>query len=210
MTDPTSVNEEPRKPEARGIVYFPDTRLTEQSAWYDSTGPRAVNTPWGTQDLTSFADDLVATMKQYNGVGLAAAQVGVPLRIFVIAGKDPKVDAPIVMVNPVWSQPTDAKLEFYSEGCLSFPEVFEDIERYNKVVCAWYDVDGRPHNEVFEGVQGHAIQHETEHLDGHLFIEHLPITKRDRIRTKMKQRGRLTSRINKAMKGGNVQALISA
>jgi peptide deformylase len=212
-TNPTS-NEKPYEPQVRDIIYFPGPRLIEQSRWYDLKGPRAVVAPWGTQDLSSFAADLVATMKQYNGVGLAAVQVGVLTRIFVIAGKDPKVDAPIVMANPTW-RPDDPLKEFYSEGCLSFPEVFEDVERYRGVEATWFDLDGKEHFERFTGVQAHAIQHETEHLDGHLFIEHLPITKRERVRTKMKQRARLTKRVDKVLGKGrdkqpSIQALISS
>lgn len=209
----TPVVAEPRKPTAMPLVFFPDPKLLEVSK------PVTFN-PYSNSDptdggvwvygLKEVCDDLIATMQGNNGVGLSAIQVGMPVRIIVIAGKEEK-DAPIVMVNPTWL-PSGTDKSVMNEGCLSFPAVFEDVERFNTVVCQWNDVDGHHHQETFYGVQAQVIQHEVEHLDGHLLIEHLPTHKRDKIRMKMKQRVRLTAKIDRLMKkgGGNLQSLVTA
>jgi peptide deformylase len=204
---------EERKPTALPLVYFPDSKLLEVSKPvtfnpYQNSDPADPGI-W-VHGLKFVTDDMVATMQGNNGVGLSAIQVGLAARIIVVAGKEEK-DAPIVMVNPQW-RPADPSTSLMNEGCLSFPAVFEDVERFNSVECQWYDVNGKVESGTFYGVQAQVIQHECEHLDGHLLIEHLPTHKRDKVRLKMKQRARLTSKIDKLMRkgGGSLQGLIDA
>jgi peptide deformylase len=213
VTTETNVVAEPRKPTAMPLVFFPDPKLLEVSKPV-TFNPYADATSDGiwVHGLKDFADDLIATMKGNNGAGLSAIQVGFAARIIVIAGKEEK-DAPIVMVNPQWRiDPNGGEQQKMNEGCLSFPAVFEDVLRWSAVEATWFDVEGNGHVETFYGVQAQVIQHECEHLDGHLFIEYLPSYIRDRIRLKMKQRARLTAKISRLMtkKGGSLQSLISA
>jgi len=218
VTTETEVVAEPRKPTAMPLVFFPDPKLLEVSkkvTFNPYDGP--LNDGVWVHGLKEVCDDLVATMQGNNGVGLSAIQVGMPVRIIVIAGQDVNPgnsDAhPVVMVNPQWRiSPHGASQEMVNEGCLSFPAVFEDVLRWTAVEATWDDIDSNGHVDTFYGVQAQVIQHECEHLDGHLFIEHLPSYIRDRIRLKMKQRARLTAKISRLMtkKGGSLQSLISA
>jgi peptide deformylase len=218
VTTETETFPVPRQPTAMPLVFFPDSKLLEVSQkvtfnpYASSLGPDGI---W-VAGLKDFADDLVATMQGNKGAGLSAIQVGFAARIIVVEGKETtfgEKDAPIVMVNPQWRiSPNGTSQEMMNEGCLSFPAVFEDVVRLSAIEAAWQDVDGVEHAQSFYGVQAQVIQHECEHLDGHLFIEHLPSYIRDRIRLKMKQRGRLTAKIDRLMKrkNGSLQSLISA
>jgi len=187
-----------RKGERLPLVFFPDSKLLEVSTHIS-------NIDQATKDL---AADLIETMHQTEGVGLSAIQVGKAVRLFVMK----KGDADLVLVNPVWYAAEGATLVSRQEGCLSFPSVFEMVDRYDALDVVYQDLDGVTHSERMEATDAHVVQHETEHLDGHLFIEHLPTHKRDRIRQKMKQRARLTARIDKVMKNGqpNLQAMVAA
>jgi peptide deformylase len=122
-------------------------------------------------------EDLRDTMQAYRGVGLAANQVGVLLRVLV-------VDVPIeggrrsqlALVNPVLSERTGS--EVGEEGCLSIPGIFEDVRRSRRVRVKGWDEEGRPLNLVAEGYLARALQHEVDHLEGVLFVDRLSALRR--------------------------------
>ena len=123
--------------------------------------------------IKNLAMDLLDTMYKANGVGLAAPQVGVSLRVFVIDVSDPKgpID-PMVFINPKIIKKSGAINSY--EGCLSFPQAYTDVRRYANVTVKALDINGKPFiKEVKDGVLlARAIQHEFDHLDGKLFIDH--------------------------------------
>jgi len=123
--------------------------------------------------IKTLVNDMLETMYYANGVGLAAAQVGVNLRIFVIDVSDPKgpID-PLVFINPKIIKKSGAINSY--EGCLSFPSAYTDVRRYANVMVKALDMNGRPFiKEAKDGeLLARAIQHEFDHLDGKLFIDH--------------------------------------
>ena len=123
--------------------------------------------------IQNLIDDLYDTMYATNGVGLAAPQVGENLRIFVIdVGTDPKTMNPITFINPKIIKKEGAINSY--EGCLSFPEAYTNVRRYKSVKIKALDIKGKPFIlEVTDGsLLARAIQHEFDHLDGILFIDH--------------------------------------
>jgi peptide deformylase len=123
-------------------------------------------------------DDMLETMYAAPGIGLAAIQVGVPERIIVmdLAGKeDPP--APRYFINPVILERVEEK-QVYEEGCLSVPDYYEEVERPARVLLKYLDYNGKPVEEWAEGVFAVCIQHEMDHLEGTLFIDHLSRLKR--------------------------------
>lgn len=131
-------------------------------------------------DLRALMDDMLATMYDAPGIGLAAPQVGVLKRVVVMdlarEGEDPR---PQFFVNPeiLWSS---EELFAYEEGCLSVPEIFDNVERPNRVRLRYLDYAGQPVEEEAEGLYAVCVQHEMDHLDGVLFIDHLSRLKRER------------------------------
>ncbi len=123
--------------------------------------------------IKTLVADLLDTMYKANGVGLAAPQVGVSLRVFVIDVSDPKgpID-PLVFINPKIIKKSGAINSY--EGCLSFPQAYTDVRRYANVMVKALDIHGRPFiKEAKDGeLLARAIQHEFDHLDGKLFIDH--------------------------------------
>ena len=149
-------------------------------------------------DLRALAADMLETMYDAPGIGLAAIQVGVPLRLLVIDLQEPDEDAepevchahggeththqpvkrePRVFVNPEILHPSE-ELNVYSEGCLSVPEIYADVERPKAIRARWQDLDGRVHEEEMDGLWATCLQHEMDHLEGILFIDHLSRLKR--------------------------------
>ncbi|HEU0223714.1 MAG TPA: peptide deformylase [Paracoccaceae bacterium] len=137
--------------------------------------------------LRTLAGDMLETMYAAPGVGLAAPQVGVAKRLFVMdcAGKD-QPPSPIVLVNPEITWASDA-LNTHEEGCLSIPEIYEEVTRPAAVRVAWRDLDGTRREEAFDGIWATCAQHEIDHLNGKLFIDHLSALKRTMITAKMKK-----------------------
>jgi len=130
--------------------------------------------------LRALMDDMLATMYAAPGIGLAAIQVGVPKRVIVMdlaRGDEPP--APRYFVNPqiVWSSEETAP---YEEGCLSVPEIYDEVERPAKVRLKYLGYDGQPVEEEADGLYAVCIQHEIDHLNGVLFIDHLSRLKRER------------------------------
>ncbi len=149
-------------------------------------------------ELKQLAADMLETMYDAPGIGLAAIQVGVPKRMLVIDLQPDDEDAepeactahgghshthqptkkePRVFINPEISEPSE-DLGIYSEGCLSLPEIFADVERPARIRAKWQDLDGKPHDEVIDGLLAVCLQHEMDHLEGILFVDHLSRLKR--------------------------------
>jgi peptide deformylase len=161
----------------RPIVLYPDPvllRATRPVERFDD-------------ELRELVRDMAETMYAASGVGLAANQIGVPLRLFIVdesAGERP--DDLLVFANP---SITDLQgIQFGEEGCLSFPDVMLDVERGQQATVEAYDLDGEPFTYVGEGLLARAIQHECEHLDGQVFLRHLSAIKRELVKKQIKKR----------------------
>jgi peptide deformylase len=128
--------------------------------------------------LRAFMDDMVETMYEVDGIGLAAIQVGDMRRVVVMDLSDER-DSPRYFVNPVVTPLTEDTLP-YSEGCLSIPSVYDEVERPAKVRVDYLDYKGNPVTEEAEGLFAVCIQHEVDHLNGVLFIDYLSRLKRER------------------------------
>jgi len=133
------------------------------------------------EETRRFIDDLFETMHAAQGVGLAANQVGVPRRIAVVEADGVK----LAMVNPVILESSGR--ETAEEGCLSIPKVYGDVTRPDRVVLQAVGQDGQPFQVELTGLPARAVQHEIDHLDGILFIDHLSLLKRRRILAKWKK-----------------------
>ena len=142
-----------------------------------------------TGDIHRLIDDLIETMYAAPGVGLAAPQLGVPLRIFVVdvsVGRE--ADGLMVMINPSFVERNGMQLE--DEGCLSVPEFNATVVRPSRVVVKGLDRTGTEHQRTGEGLLARAFQHEMEHLDGTLFVDRLRGIKRDMILRKIRKLSR--------------------
>jgi len=136
------------------------------------------------RDLSGFIRDLWETMLAFDGVGLAATQVGVDLKVCVISWKEQR----LVLVNPRIVEIEGEQVG--DEGCLSFPGIFEKIRRPLKVRVEAFDGDGNPVTIEGEGFLARALSHEIDHLDGRLMIDHLSPLKREIVRKKLIKRAR--------------------
>jgi peptide deformylase len=134
--------------------------------------------------LRTLMDDMLETMYAAPGIGLAAIQVGQPLRVLVIDLMDNEVKTPRHFVNPeiIWESDI---ANVYSEGCLSVPEQYAEVERPEKVRVRYLDYQGAPQEEELDGLMATCIQHEMDHLNGILFIDHLSRLKRDMLLRKL-------------------------
>jgi peptide deformylase len=139
-----------------------------------------------TDDLRALADDMLETMYDAPGIGLAAPQVGVMTRMLVMdcIKEEGAAPRPMVLINPavVWSS---EERNTYEEGCLSIPEQFADVERPAAVRVQWTGLDGKAQEEEFAGLWATCVQHEIDHLDGKLFIDYLRPLRRQMITRKM-------------------------
>ena len=167
----------------REILTAPDPRLREKSKPVEVVD----------DDIRTLMDDMLETMYDAPGIGLAAIQVGVPLRVIVmdLARVDEEPE-PRFFINPVILDPA-AETVPYEEGCLSVPEFYEEVERPERCVVEYLDRDGEPQRLEAEGLLAVCIQHEMDHLEGVLFIDHLSRLKRDRIMRKLKKDQRLSA-----------------
>lgn len=161
----------------RDILIHPDPRL------------KAVADPVpDPAEMKKLAEDMLETMYHAPGIGLAAPQVGVLQRMLVMdcIKEEDAPPQPMVLINPqiVWS--SDGK-NVYEEGCLSIPEVYNDIERPAEVEVTWTNLDGEAQSGKFEGLWATCVQHEMDHLDGKLFIDYLKPLKRQMITRKMQK-----------------------
>jgi len=146
-------------------------------------------------DLRKLMDDMVETMYGALGIGLAAIQVGVPKRVIVMdmAAEDEPA-APQYFVNPEITWTSD-EIGIYNEGCLSLPEYYADVERPLKCGLKYLDYDGNSHEVEADGLLATCIQHEMDHLEGVLFVDHISSLKREMILKKLTkaQREKLAS-----------------
>lgn len=135
--------------------------------------------------VRELVDDLLETMRAAKGVGLAANQIGVANRVAVVdvGDEDPP---PLVLINPVILHRSE-ELETAEEGCLSIPEIFGDVERNARVVVEALDREGHKFRAEAQGYKARAIQHEIDHLDGILFLDHLSAVKRSLLLAKWKK-----------------------
>jgi peptide deformylase len=160
------------------ILTVPDPRLKLKSKPIE--GPV-------TDEHRALMDDMLETMYDAPGIGLAAIQIGVPLRIVVmdLAKKD-EPPAPRCFVNPevIWASEDKAP---YEEGCLSVPEFFDEVDRPARIKIRFRDYHGVEHTEEAEGLFAVCFQHELDHLEGVVFIDHLSRLKRDSALRKVKK-----------------------
>ena len=137
--------------------------------------------------LRKLADDMLETMYDAPGVGLAAVQVGVPRRLIVLdTAKDEEPPQPLVLINPEIVS-LGEELRVHEEGCLSIPDVRVEIERPSSLLVRYLDREGKPQELAAEGLLATAIQHEIDHLNGKLIIDYLSRLKRDIIIRKFKK-----------------------
>jgi peptide deformylase len=171
----------------REILEVPDPRLKQVSAPVESFDG----------NLKTLVADMFETMYDAPGIGLAAIQVGVPLRVLVIDLQPDDPDAepevcnhgghehthqptkrePQIFINPEIFDPSE-ELAIYNEGCLSVPDVYAEVERPARIRARWQDLNGKVHEEEMDGLMATCLQHEIDHLEGVLFIDHLSRLKR--------------------------------
>ena len=160
----------------RSILLHPDPRLKKTAKAVDDLS----------DGLRALADDMLKTMYEAPGIGLAAPQVGVLDRMIVLdcvkeEGEKPR---PLIMFNPEIVASSDTQ-NTYEEGCLSLPDLYADVTRPAEVDVRWIDRDGVEQQEHFDGLWATCVQHEIDHLDGKLFIDYLKPLKRQLMTRKM-------------------------
>ena len=145
-----------------------------------------------TDEHRKLMDDMLETMYAAPGIGLAAIQVGVRLRIIVMDLQENEEKNPRFFVNPEILETID-ETKPYEEGCLSVPDIFDEVERPARCRLRYLDYDGKPVEEWAEGLYAVCIQHEMDHLEGTLFIDYLSRLKRQRAVDKVKKAKRLSA-----------------
>jgi peptide deformylase len=168
------------------IIEIPDPRLKQVSKRVEQFDG----------SVRTLVEDMFETMYDAPGIGLAAIQIGVPLRVLVIdlqeregeaedcgddeCGHDhrPVVRAPRVFINTEILDPSE-ELSVYNEGCLSVPEIYAEVERPAQIRARWQDIDGAVHEEEMDGLMATCLQHEMDHLEGILFVDRLSRLKRN-------------------------------
>ena len=161
----------------RPLVTLPDPRLRQRS---DAVGTVS-------DEVRALARDMLDTMYDAPGIGLAAIQIGVPKRLVVIdLAKSDEEKRPLVLVDPevTWSS---EELRVHEEGCLSIPEYYEEVERPDRIRFRYTDLDGRMVEGEAEGLLATCLQHEIDHLNGVMFIDHLSRLKRTRVLKKFEK-----------------------
>ena len=162
------------------IVEVPDPRLRQISKPVDQVD----------DDLRRLIDDMFETMYAAPGIGLAAIQVGVPKRVLVIdlqeqEGEDGEpIREPRVFINPEIVETSDHDVP-YNEGCLSVPEMYAEVDRPDRIRARWIDRDGSQKDEEISGLLAVCLQHEMDHLNGILFIDHISRLKREMLLKKL-------------------------
>uniref|UniRef100_A0A9E7ZK70 Peptide deformylase n=1 Tax=Bosea sp. NBC_00436 TaxID=2969620 RepID=A0A9E7ZK70_9HYPH len=165
----------------RPLVILPDAQLRLVSKPVEAVTP----------EVKALVADMFETMYDAPGIGLAAIQIGVPLRVVTIdlskpeakEGEEPEPKKPQVFINPEVTWSSD-EFSAYEEGCLSIPEYYEEVERPAEVKVRYMDIDGKTHEIAADGLLATCLQHEIDHLDGILFIDHLSRLKRERVTKK--------------------------
>jgi len=133
------------------------------------------------EEVQLLADDMLETMYDAPGIGLAAIQIGIPRRMLVIdCSKEDEDRAPMVFVNPQIVDSSDDR-SAYEEGCLSIPDYYAEVERPAEVTVDYLDRDGKQQQIRVDGLLATCLQHEIDHLNGVLFIDHISKLKRDMV-----------------------------
>jgi peptide deformylase len=159
------------------ILTYPDPRLRQRASPVDAIDAQ----------LRQLVDDMAQTLYAAKGIGLAATQVGVAQRVVVI-DLSPGQDQLLVLINPrVVARDGSQECE---EGCLSVPEVYDTVERAERVTVSYLDINGEPRQMDADGLLAVCVQHEIDHLDGKLFVDYLSRLKQDRLRKKADKRQR--------------------
>jgi peptide deformylase len=162
------------------IVEVPDPRLRQISKPVEQVD----------DDLRRLIDDMFETMYAAPGIGLAAIQVGVPKRVLVIDLQEQETEDgepvrdPRVFINPEILETSDHDVP-YNEGCLSVPEMYAEVDRPDRIRARWLDRDGTKREEEITGLLAVCLQHEMDHLNGILFIDHLSRLKREMLLKKL-------------------------
>lgn len=176
------------------ILTFPDPRLREVAKPVEKFTP----------ELKKLAEDMLETMYDANGIGLAAPQIGELIRMLVIDTRprdekgrrykyeemtelEQKIQQPLVLINPEIVSGTGKTT--FDEGCLSVPGYYETVERFNEVTVKARDVNGEEFTLTTDGLLAICIQHELDHLEGTLFIDHLSFIKSNKIKNQIKKHG---------------------
>jgi len=155
------------------VLTFPDPRLRKVAApviKFDKS-------------LKKITSDMLETMYSEDGIGLAATQVDIHMRIIVIDISEAR-NEPKIFINPEFKILNDKSLLSFTEGCLSVPGVSEEITRPDNIILTWQDINGTIHEDKPSGLLTVCIQHEIDHLEGKLMVDYLSPLKRDRIRKK--------------------------
>ena len=156
---------------SRPLVLLPDPRL------------RLMSEPVGavTDEVRALAADMLETMYAAPGIGLAAIQVGVPKRLFVVdLGKTEEERRPLVLIDPEIVA-ASSETRMHEEGCLSIPEYYEEVERPERITMRFRDLSGERVEAEADGILSTCLQHELDHLNGVLFIDYLSRLKRSRV-----------------------------
>ena len=162
------------------IIETPDPLLRQKSTPVEEV----------TDEIRTLIDDMFETMYAAPGIGLAAIQVGVPQRLLVIDLQEEEdeegkpVREPRVFINPEIIEESE-HLVPYNEGCLSVPEMYAEVDRPDRIRARWLDRDGVSHEEELTGLLAVCLQHEMDHLEGVLFIDHLSRLKREMLLKKL-------------------------
>ena len=159
-------------------------------------------------ELKTLVADMFETMYDAPGIGLAAIQIGVPKRVLVIDLQEPVehdhehgehcshdhevVRNPRIFINPEILDPSEDQ-SVYSEGCLSVPDQYAEVERPATIRARWQDLDGNVHEEAMNGLMATCLQHEMDHLEGILFIDHLSRLKRQMVLKKLEKQRKLAA-----------------
>ena len=159
----------------RKILVFPDTRLrnvAQEVSIFD-------------QELSELASDMAETMYAENGIGLAATQIDVQLRIITVDVSEDQSEL-MTLINPVITASSGEQV--CQEGCLSVPEIYADVTRAEKISVTAKDIQGKEFSLEADGLLAVCIQHEIDHLDGKVFVDYLSPVKRQRIQKKLLKR----------------------
>lgn len=167
----------------RPLVILPDPLLRKVSASVETVDER----------IRTLSAEMLETMYDAPGIGLAAIQIGEPLRMLVAdVSKDEEEKRPRVFINPEIVARSD-DTSAYEEGCLSIPDYFAEVERPAEVTVRYVDLDGRQQEETANGIMATVLQHEIDHLNGVLFIDHISKLKRDMVVKKFTKAARKAS-----------------
>lgn len=163
------------------LVILPDPVLRLKSSLFERVDG----------EVRSLADDMLETMYDAPGIGLAAIQIGVPKQMLVIdLAKEGEDKQPQIFINPVIVSSSDDR-SVYEEGCLSIPDYYAEVERPAKITVNFVDIEGKSQTIEAEGLLATCLQHEIDHLNGTLFIDHISRLKREMVIKRFTKAARL-------------------